>query len=332
MNRGIHVVFLLVALACIVGVGVLWPDPPQLRTGATPTSFPTPTPSIPSAAPPSTPVPSTPGAGLPTVPPLPTLPTGPDGSLTCPPAQPVSLAVLTFNIHGALGHGGLHMERIAQEIEAWRADVVLLQEVDRHRRRTRYVDQPAWFAERLGMHATYGVNVLRRPPGPGRPRQEYGTAILSRFPIVSWSNSMLPNRPGLEQRGLLRATIQVGSQQVDVYNTHLQHTRGNIRILQMAAVRDLIDDVQRPMILGGDFNAPPGSPTLRIALSLLRDPWPVVGEGPGGTVPPRVPRRRIDFVLHDESFLPTAAQVLKSSISDHRAVRVVLELPQPPAC
>ena len=227
---------------------------------------------------------------------------------------------------------GYDLERIAQEIEAWDADVVLLQEVDRHRARTTYDDQPAELAARLDMNVAFGSNVVRPPAASGRQEQEYGTAILTRFPIHSRSNVALPNQPGLEQRGLLRVTLRIAGLWVDVYGTHLQHTRGNIRIEQMRAIKDAVADDLRPHLLGGDLNAEPDSPALTIAGSFLADPWAEVGDGPGLTVPAAVPHRRIDYVLHSDDWVPTAATTLLSGVSDHRAVKVEFDLPLPHRC
>ena len=49
-------------------------------------------------------------------------------------------------------------------------------------------------------------------------------------------------------------------------------------------------------------------------------------------MPAAEPQRRIDFVLHDDAFTPVAAEDLRSAVSDHRAVRVVLDLVDPADC
>ncbi len=146
-------------------------------------------------------------------------------------------------------------------------------------------------------------------------------------------NVHLPNRPGLERRGLLRTTIDVDGAAVDVYNTHLQHTSGVVRRDQVHAIKDVLRTRDLPALLGGDFNAEPDSRALALLTGWrFADPWPVVGADQGLTVPAGVPRRRIDFVLHDDAFVPVAAEDLQSSVSDHRAVRVVLDLVDPADC
>lgn len=325
MNRWIDRLLAGLAFALVVGLVAIWAYPVARPEPPLPPPVPSALPSLLPPAPTTTPVEPTPPPPQPTV---------PGSTLSpCPGVRPPAhVSVLTFNIHGALSHTGYDLERIAQEIEDWDADVVLLQEVDRHRARSRFDDQPAELAARLDMSVAFGSNVVRPPAASGRQEQEYGTAILTRFPIRSRSNVALPNQPGLEQRGLLRATLRMAGQWVDVYGTHLQHTRGNIRIEQMRAIKDAVADDLRPHLLGGDLNAPPDSPAMAIAGSFLADPWAEVGDGPGLTVPADVPHRRIDYVLHSDDWVPTAATTLLSGVSDHRALRVEFELPRPRRC
>ena len=322
------VVAALVAVAVVVRMGAdRPPDQPVDRPVAEPTPSASPNPS-PSPTPSSTLTPPTTGppSSQPTAPVPPTL-------SPCPPGPSRQLTVLTFNIHGGLGHRGYDLDTVANEIEAWDADVVLLQEVDRNRPRTLFDDQAVALATRLDMHPAYGANVRRPPAEPGGKGQEYGTLTLSRYPVLDSDNVHLPNRPGLERRGLLRTTIDVDGAPVDVFNTHLQHTSGAVRREQVRGIRAVLETRDLPTVVGGDLNAEPDSPALALlAAAGLSDPWPAVGVDEGLTVPARVPRRRIDFVLHDASFEPRAAEDLLSTVSDHRAVRVVLRLVDPRDC
>lgn len=122
--------------------------------------------------------------------------------------------VMTFNIHHAQGTDGvLDLQRIADVIEASGADVVGLQEVDRHySARSGWVDQPAALAQLLGWHSAYGANLDSPPPAGQTERSQYGTAVLSRYPIVASENTHLHNADGKEQRGLLHAAIDVRGQ------------------------------------------------------------------------------------------------------------------------
>lgn len=326
--RWVHAFFAVVALGLVVGlitVVVL------ARSGGPPggsnLSAPEPDP-VPAS-------PSDPVTGLPTEPPPPA-PEPPDPQSTqrgttikpCRPAQRIPLTVLTINIHGAVARDeSYQLPRLAQEIRAWDADVVLLQEIHRYRRKSAFADQPLQLATLLDMNVTFGRNFTRDPEGAGRPRRESGTAILSRLPIEATGNALLPNQPGLQQRGLGRIVVRLGGRPVDIYNTHLQHTAGDIRVVQARGIEDVIaTQPQRPFILGGDFNATPGSTAMAVVNRFASDVWPESGTGPGLTVPPRAPKRRIDYLLYNGPWKPIASDVLTSTVADHRAVRTQFEL------
>ncbi len=246
---------------------------------------------------------------------------------SCQEVPPRRLVVATFNIHGGLG-GGLRLETIAREIASMEADVVLLQEVDRGRKRTRLVDQAAWLGERLGMEAVYGANGAYQRPRPGVPRGRIGNAILSRWPIESHQNVHLPHRPGTDLRSLLRAQVDLDGVPVAVYNTHLEHTSAAARRAQARKILDLVGPDPLPQVLGGDLNAGPGRRALGILGQRFDDVWPAAGRGD----PRTVRRTRIDYVLHSRDITARDAVVVRSTVSDHDAVRAVLEVPAPPEC
>ncbi len=267
-----------------------------------------------------------PPVGTPPPSPSPTLvppqPSEPGGTFEpCPRGDTVRLTALTLNIHGGRTNAGvLDLERVATELRAWDADVVLLQEVDRGRGRSGSVAQAAWLGDRLGLDWAYGPTRQLRPGSTGN-------AVLSRFPVTDVRPRSLPRLPGLFRRGLLQVTVDVDGRAVDLMSTHLDHVSPAARRAQAAAVATGVRRTGRPVLLGGDLNAEPGLPPLNVlARAGLLDPWPVVGKGDGLTVPAADPRRRIDYVLADDGFVPLRSEVLISAISDHRAVRTTWEL------
>src|SRR5918996_3025807 len=201
------------------------------------------------------------------------------------------LTVATYNIHHAAGvDGRLDLERVATEIERGGAEVVGLQEVDRHwSDRSEFVDQAQWLADRLGMEVVYGANLDLDPPAPGQPRRQYGTAILSDYPIVYSHNTHLPRPEGGEQRGLLEAAIDVGGVRIRVANTHLQHTSAVERRAQTERIVELLRPVDTPIVLMGDLNARPEAPELAPLWPRFVDAWPSGGEGDGFTYPSEAP-------------------------------------------
>lgn len=89
------------------------------------------------------------------------------------------MRLLSYNIHKGIGGRDrrYRLERIIQVIEDQNPDLICLQEVDRHVRRTRHDDQPHKLIE--SFHAAahlYQLNVRLKEGG-------YGNLVLSRWPF-----------------------------------------------------------------------------------------------------------------------------------------------------
>ncbi len=232
------------------------------------------------------------------------------------------LTALSYNIKSA--YGGRTLGQLSEVLKASQADVVLFQEIDRFAYRSRQVDMPAYFGSQLGFYHAFGPNVDR----PGRA--DYGTAIVSRYPIVSVTNTHLPRPGNTQQRGLLHAVIDVNGSEVSIYNTHLQNQNEPARMLQVAAINRIVSADPRPQILGGDFNAQPESRPLQVLKSHWIDAWGTVGVGDGRTHPASNLRGRIDFLMYaNPGITPIVSDVLSAKLSDHMAVRASFTIEGP---
>jgi endonuclease/exonuclease/phosphatase family metal-dependent hydrolase len=229
------------------------------------------------------------------------------------------LKVITYNIHHAQGTDGvLDLERVAQVIQKSGAEVVGLQEVDNHwSERSNWVNQPAWLASRLKMHYAYAANLDLPPLNPGEPRRQYGTAVLSKYPIKNFKNTLLPLYPTGEQRGLAVATIKVRGVDLRFANTHLTSNNNAERLEQSKKVVELLAGSKTATMLVGDLNAIPTAPEITTLTAVWDDTWPQVGVGPGYTIEADNPTKRIDFILHSAKIRPTSAEVLTTNASDH---------------
>jgi endonuclease/exonuclease/phosphatase family metal-dependent hydrolase len=233
------------------------------------------------------------------------------------------MRAVTFNIHHGVGiNDQLDLDRVAQTIEALRPDVIGLQEVDRRfGERSNFVDQPRVLAQRLGMRLAYGPALNLDPLHTGEPRRRYGNAVLSRYPIVSRNNVLLPKTAAVEQRALLRARVDLGDRLLDIYTTHLEAHDPGQRALQAGAVATTFAYRDGRCLLLADLNARPDGVEMAAIAAVLDDAWSV-GTGRGLTYPATNPTRRIDVVLHSADMVPTAASVIATTVSDHRPVIV----------
>jgi len=245
------------------------------------------------------------------------------------------LRVMTFNIsHGAGIDRRLDLARTARVIRAAAVDVAGLQEVARHfDAHSGFVDQAEWLARELDMHLAFGANLDRDPDSPGHPRRQFGNAILSVDPILDRDNTHLPRFGDHEQRGLLRARIEVRGVSWQIYTTHLQHNDAAERLAQARAISQLIGTPNHAVVLLGDLNAIPDTPEVRAITGSLVDTWQGSIGWLGYTAPNPVPYRRIDYVMRSPDG-PARAGVITSLrariASDHLPVVADLAPPADP--
>jgi len=235
---------------------------------------------------------------------------------------------LTFNLHHGAGVDGvLDLERVATAIEASGASVVGLQEVDKFwSERSGWVDQPAWLAARLKMQYVFAANLDLDPLEPGQPRRQYGTLVLSKYPIVDSRHTLLPKHPDSEQRGLLEAVVDVDGTPLRFADTHLTTINDGERQEQVNAVLALLQEPAAPTVLVGDMNAIPTSTEIKTITAQLTDTWPKVGFGLGLTSPVPIALRRIDYLFYSAGLRPTAASVPVTLAADHYPVAATFDL------
>lgn len=238
-----------------------------------------------------------------------------------PPAEP--LRVMVYNIHAGKDAGGAdNLARVAELVTSSKADLVLLQEVDRNTERSGKVDQLAELERLTSFHGAFGRS-LDYQGG------EYGIAVLSRWPIAASEVIPLPNDPPQERAGGSReprVALFVVTNGIRILNTHLDASRDETFRLQEVATLIAAGNEVEPTLVGGDFNAEPGSETRRrMAETGYRDAWEACGAGPELTFPASAPVKRIDYLFLTGEARCTQAQVLETTASDHRPLLVAIE-------
>lgn len=247
-----------------------------------------------------------------------------------PHEQPVR--VVSYNIQ--YGGGGGNLAAVLEVIRGLDADIVALQEVDVHwSARSAFADQAAALAEGLGMQVRFAPIYSIPDTGDTRPPRRFGVALLSRHPIVHFTNHPLTrlstqsaNPVPSPQPGFLEAVVNVGGTRLRVFNTHLDYRRDPaVRRQQVAEMLELIGSSPETTVLFGDLNAPPHAPELQPLFARLRDAWPAE-QGPGHTFPAAAPEARIDYVLVSNDVEVHGAAVPVMTAADHRPVVVDIVL------
>lgn len=161
------------------------------------------------------------------------------------------MKLVSYNIQYGLGADGVYdLARIANDVAD--ADIIAMQEVDRYWQRSGMVDSPAELARHLPQHHyVFGANLdmdasTLRDGVIHHRRKQFGTAIFSRWPILSSRNHLLPKwgdrRNHSIQQGVLEAVIDtplLGA--VRVYSAHLSHLCPETRLPQVTALQDILN-------------------------------------------------------------------------------------------
>jgi endonuclease/exonuclease/phosphatase family metal-dependent hydrolase len=248
-----------------------------------------------------------------------------------------TVRLLTYNIHHGRGLDRRYdLERIARVIEDEQPDIVALQEVERHRRRTRADDQPVWLAKRLGMSHVF-ARVVDHRYEEKHPDAYYGIAILSRFPIVSHHHFNLTYRAGIEPRGCLHAAVEVrGGAPLHVFCVHLG-LRLRERDYQVA--RLLSDDIvgherfgQGPRVLLGDFNNWWPVASARLITKYFHDACVVTGRKRLRTYGSYFNLLCLDYVFTSADLRVLSCEAVSTRLariaSDHRPVSCTIQMPR----
>jgi len=232
--------------------------------------------------------------------------------------------VMTYNIHHGEGlDGKVDLARIVELIKKECADIVALQEVDKGVRRTAQRDMPAELAALTGMTCVFSNNF----PYQGG---EYGNAVLTRFPIKSWTNHHYRMLRPNEQRGILQLVLDVHGRELVVMNTHIDSRPDDAeRWLNVGEIEMLTKaHGAPPVILCGDFNNLPTGRVYQRLRETFHDTWARMGQGDGFSFPASGPNRRIDYLWfnHAEALTPRKIWLPASEASDHLPLVAEFEL------
>lgn len=219
------------------------------------------------------------------------------------------LRILSYNIHhGATKEGRDSLDQIALLIKELNADIIGLQEVDRFAARSNFKDQIKVLAEKTGMEYVFGktVNV---------PTGITGNAILSKYPIVTEDNFLLPSL--LEQRAFVVGRIDINGTEIGVGVLHLGLNKYE-RIKQSETIKSIVNSLNKEYILIGDMNSNDSSREVRILSNKARD----TAEASSGNINTFAygsaePNVRIDYIFTSNGFDVLSHKVVNVDYSDH---------------
>lgn len=161
------------------------------------------------------------------------------------------MRILSYNIHKGIGGRDRRyvLDRVIEAIEHENPDIIGLQEVDRHCKRSRHDDQPRLLAKHFDtVGHLFQLNVNLREGG-------YGNLLLSRWPIVAHHQiSLRLNRK--KPRGAQIAAIETPEGPLLVAHMHLglaEYER-HWQIRHLLGHHLFLRESNRPTIVFGDMN------------------------------------------------------------------------------
>lgn len=169
---------------------------------------------------------------------------------------------------------GLRLEEIISFLDAQRADILVLQEVDLNARRTGFRNIAEEIAKRLGMNYAFAQEFQELGQGRHGSPAYHGQATLSRWPLARsrvirfrrqshfWEPRwFLPSSEPFQRRHGGRVALvseaEISGRRLMLYNLHLESRGDNgLRIAQLA---ETLEDTKQyleelPVVVAGDLN------------------------------------------------------------------------------
>jgi endonuclease/exonuclease/phosphatase family metal-dependent hydrolase len=196
-----------------------------------------------------------------------------------------------------------------------------------------------------------------------RGRQNFGVAVLSKYPMIAKGDVMFPTQGKKDFNYCIFVDIVKNNDTFRVYNVHLQsiklkdddysvfdknaiaksNVKSTIRLMfekltiaypmraeQAIAVIEHIKSSPYPTVVCGDFNDTPMSYAYNQFNNVLTDAFRNCRKGIGATYVGRVPAGRIDYIFHTKDIQSTQFTIQDVPLSDHRAISCIIYKPVKP--
>lgn len=251
------------------------------------------------------------------------------------PAPSSSLKVITLNLaHGrkdgvnqwlvSAEQTRHNLDEIAEVLRGADADVVALQEADAPSRWSGGFDHVAYLAEKAGFAHFRHTEHAKIWMG------NYGTALLSRWPIEEALGINYPGTAPTATKGFTLARIQWFNPEaeepiaVDLVSVHLDFSRKSVRLQQADELLAVLAARDRPQIIMGDFNSEWLAGEYMIEKSADGRPLHVYRSATDDLSTYK--NKRLDWILLSRELKFSDYRVEQQALSDHQAVIATIEL------
>ena len=200
-----------------------------------------------------------------------------------------------------------NLRNIARFLHSERPDVIGLIEVDNGSYRSNKINQAEWIAEELGFTHVY--------------ESKYSHSWTQRIPILrEQGNAFLTNQNIVAQdfhyfdKGIKRLVIELEFDSFVIFLVHLS-VKFRHRQYQLGDLCSMFTEVDKPMIVAGDFNVFWGNRELQLFLAATG--LENANTSNANTFPSSSPKRQLDFVLHSPEIEIKDFYIPEVKFSDH---------------
>jgi endonuclease/exonuclease/phosphatase family metal-dependent hydrolase len=227
-----------------------------------------------------------------------------------------TLRLLSYNVRSMRDD----RDALARVIRSAEPDVVCVQEAPRFLR---------WRSTCAALARSSGLVVV----GGGRPAGANLIMSSLAVDVLKTVDVLFSKDAGLHQRGAALAAMRFRGSEFSVVGTHLD-VKGEARLRHIVELNSAISRYlppDKPVVVAGDMNDHPGSPTWLALTEQRIDAFTAAGNGSAFTSTAADPHQTIDGIFVDPRITVRSARVLDGpdvqAASDHRPVLAELELP-----
>ena len=227
------------------------------------------------------------------------------------------MKVMTFNIQHALDYRNkiIDTDLFVGAIKKHGADICCLNEVRGEGPIEGYTDQTNAIGDGLGFYRYFGEAIKVGGTSP------YGNAVMSRFPFKTTETIAIPEtddrseKSNYEPRCVIKSVAEIEGKEICILVCHMGLSNAE-RINAVETLCEIIDGINIPIILTGDFNTTPDDKVLGPIYDRLLDADEKAEEKGVFTYASYSPEIKIDYILC-RGLECVKSQVITEIYSDH---------------
>lgn len=209
---------------------------------------------------------------------------------------------------GYLKHTNGNLRHIIEFIRSVHPDIIALIEVDSGSYRSENSNQAETIAREIKHYHVY--------------QSKYPVdSIVQKIPLVNkQGNALLTNQAIKSHRfhyfreGMKRLVIELELNEFSIFLVHLS-LKFRHRQYQLQELHSMVENVEKPVIVAGDFNVFWGDRELQ--LFTVAGGLKTANNQGHPSHPSRLPRRQLDYIFHSPEIHVTRFQVPQVTFSDH---------------